>query len=231
MKRHLGGWVPSFAFKDVDRDELLRVLPKRSAKDKDAAQQFVKVARSEVEHFLFAVPLYSTSEKQHKEKLESLAKAARVLREALDDIPTDTGASLHAEIFTTLWCDPYKFHHMRIGKQLSKLGLTSPCNDDFLEGLLDVLAQSATRLADTHTVRTKAKPENKQMIGMTAKLVRHYRDFFQKEPSASNGGNFRNFMNHLSKITGYDFGAETIKAAIEQEKKVRTEWSSLPNNS
>jgi hypothetical protein len=227
LKYHLGGAFQEYAFKDAERAELLRVLPERSARDRAAAQLFVEAARIEVRHFLFDVPLYSTSEKQHKEKLESLAKAARALHAALDAIPADTGASLHAEIFTTLWCDPYKFHHMRIGKQLTKLGLTSFCNDDFLEGLLDVLEQAATRLAGTHKVRTKAKPENKIMLGLTAKLVRHYRTFFQKEPTAGNGSNFRKFMGELSRITGYEFGAETVKEAIELVEKVSKDFAPI----
>ena len=225
MKRSLGGVKPSFAFKKEQRSELLRVLPKRSKKDQEAANRFIDAARGEVEIFLFDVTQFITYQKQHREKLKQLAEAARKLRAALDDIPADTGASLHAEVFSTLWCDPFKHRHLHTGLKLKKLGVTDPCDGDFLEGLLDVVEESASRAASKQKVRTKAKPENRLMIGLTAKLIRHYCECFQKKPKAGNGSNFRNFMSELSTILPHDFGAETVKDAKELVEKVRKEFA------
>jgi hypothetical protein len=106
--------------------------------------------------------------------------------------------------------------------------MTDPCDNDFLKELLGVVQESASHMASKQKVRTKVKPENQLLIGLTAKLSDHYRECFQKKPSVSNGGNFRNFMNELSTILSYEFGAETVKAAIKLVKNVRKDLAPAP---
>jgi hypothetical protein len=116
LKRNLGGLKPPFAFNKDQRIKLLRELPRQSEKDKEAAGRFIDAAQCEIENFLFDIDHYITSPKQHKEKLEQLAKASMALRTALDGIPADTGALLHAAVFESLWCEPHKGRHMAVSR-------------------------------------------------------------------------------------------------------------------
>jgi len=235
LKQHLSAGVKPFAFTDDQRRNLLLELPRRSAKNREAANRFVEAARHEVEGWLsLDIQLLTTTPKNHKEKLERLTNAASEIRAALDDIPSDTGGYLHAEIITTLHCDPYKRKHLRIGWKLKQLGIHDPCEDNFLEELLGVLEESASRMANTYEVRPGV--DNGQMISLAAKLADFYSDCFQKMPSASNGSNFRKFMAELSTILGDSdwmltdcFGAQTVQDAIERVEAARKRYAAPPS--
>lgn len=219
MKQNLSGWVNPFVFKEKQRANLLSTLPSRSAKDKEVAHHFIDAAQREVEVWLsMDVQLLTTAPSEQKEKLERLNKAAQDLSAALDAIPSDVGAWLRAQIYTTLYCDPYKRNHLDLGWKLNQMGNGDPCADDFLEELLAVVEESSSRAAENVAVKTGV--DNKNEISLTANLARYYQTIFQKKPSASNGSNFRNFMKELGDVTGYEFGAATVKDAINMVDEV-----------
>lgn len=166
--------------------------------------------------------LLTTSPKEHKIKLEKLKELATGLRKALDEMPADTGATLHAIIYTRLYCEPYSRNHARLAHNLKSLGMPDPLRDDLLEDLLGLIEESSGSMVDGLNVRTGS--DNSQTASLAAKLARSYEEYFNKKPSASNGSNFRNFMNELSTITGYEFGAATIDTALKMVESVRQRY-------
>lgn len=227
MKRHLSAWIQPFSFSDSQRSELLRVLPRRSTKDREAANCFVDGTQREVEIWLsLDIKVLNTSPSQHKEKLERLQNASAELLAAISDIPADTGAILHAIVITRLLCDPYKREHYRIANKLKQLGLYDPLDNDFFEELICLVEKSAIQMISNLKVRSGV--HNGLMIGLTAKLADRYSECFQKEPTSGNGSNFRKFMSELSCILGESdwqltesFGAQTVRDALERRSEIR----------
>lgn len=220
MKSNLTTWLQPYSFKDQQRKELMQVLPRRTAKDKEATSRFIEAARKEVEIWLSVnIVLFTTAPSEHREKLEHLKKAATELLAALDAIPSDTGARLRAIVYTRLYCDPYKNKHIDLANNLKNLGMPDPLRGDFLNEVLGLLVESSTHMVDNLDVRPGVN--NDQMISLTAKISDHYMQCFQKEPTAGNGSNFRKFMSELSVILGYDFGAQTVKDALKIREEVR----------
>ena len=224
MKQNLTAWGVPFVFTGKQRSYLLSALPGRSKENKEAAGYFIDAAQRTIEDWLsLDVKVLTTAPSEHKEKLERIEKATKELRAALDDIPNDTGAMLRAQVYTTLYCSPYKRNHVRLSRKLTQMGSIDPCADNFLEELLAVVSESAIRTADNFDVKTGVN--NVNMISLTAKLARSYESHFQKKPSAANKSNFRQFMNELGTATYRSFGAATVKAAIKMVEKDRKHFT------
>lgn len=221
MKQSTGKWVKPFNFTDVKRKELMRVW-KRSA-DRQKAESFIGGAEKIVEDWLSFAEEQRTSAPKARAYAADILKAATALQQALDALPEDVVITLKACVIERLYVTESRRKHEKAARDLRCLfpgeqypGLIEMA--EVLESQLDLLGKAAEKLAVIESSSGVNKGAEKWLVDI---LTVGYKQHFGKPPSASNGSNFRKFLAELSKILGYDLGADIAREVVGNRQDSR----------
>lgn len=243
----------TFKFKPEQRADLLKYCWTRKA-DKLLAEPFLDSVESCIAAWLPETSTPPTSAHLKIKHAERLHTAAAEMRAALEAMPPDVAGLLNIGWLRNRYGEDYfKWHNEACRKdkesQISHLYQVYACGlagkempvritecsklppsmliqvaptVDFLRSLEVSASVMARREKGAKQWQNKELEKN-----LAVSLVFQYRQLFGKPPSAANGSSFRRFTARISKILGYELGANIVSDACNFIRRFEREAPAL----